>query len=173
MTWFNSYYCTDMSLRRNSRSHCPSCGYVLVCVVRLAAYLFCIFRIHMPDHRSSFPAVPAIVPILSGVPFGIGTIPIMTTYPLYCANALASTILLRSTFAAAFPLFSDPMFRTLANGHPVSLHFSPLSHVYFLYAGPPLVYSQVRRSDVCPRNTGNEHIQWTLPGQESLGQGRS
>jgi hypothetical protein len=40
---------------------------------------------------------------------------LMNTYPLYCASALASTILLRSTFAAAFPLFSGSMFRDLGD----------------------------------------------------------
>jgi hypothetical protein len=40
---------------------------------------------------------------------------LMDTYPFYCASALSSTILLRSTFAAAFPLLSDPMFPDLGD----------------------------------------------------------
>ncbi|KAF8510228.1 MFS general substrate transporter [Hysterangium stoloniferum] len=72
---------------------------------------------------TSAPAIPAIVPILSGIPFGLGTILIMTTfvaflmdaYPLYCASALAANVLVRSVFAAAFPLFSPAMFQGLGD----------------------------------------------------------
>jgi hypothetical protein len=67
MPWFNSYYCTDTFMVQEPVL-LPSCGYGLVWLVRHAAYPFYIGTIHMSDHRTGFPAVPAIVPILSEAP---------------------------------------------------------------------------------------------------------
>ncbi|KIJ29895.1 hypothetical protein M422DRAFT_235088 [Sphaerobolus stellatus SS14] len=72
---------------------------------------------------TSRPTIPAILSILSGIPFGLGTILIMTTlnayimdtYSVYCASALAAIVFVRSILAAAFPLFSSVMFAKLGD----------------------------------------------------------
>jgi hypothetical protein len=45
----------------------------------------------------------------------------MDVYTIYCASAIASTIVLRSICAAVFPLFSPAMFRTLGDQWAVSV----------------------------------------------------
>ncbi|KII88762.1 hypothetical protein PLICRDRAFT_176307 [Plicaturopsis crispa FD-325 SS-3] len=69
------------------------------------------------------PSVHWIVPVLSGVPFGIGTVLIlqgviayfMDAYGIYFSSAVAAGIVLRSLCAAAFPLFTPPMFDKLGD----------------------------------------------------------
>ena len=76
-----------------------------------------------PAHRTTFPSIHWIVPILGGVPLGTAialilqslTAYMMDTYTIYCASAIAATVLLRSVLAAAFPLFSPVMFRALGD----------------------------------------------------------
>ena len=76
-----------------------------------------------PEHRTTFPSIHWIVPILGGVPLGTAialilqslTAYMMDTYTIYCASAIAATVLLRSVLAAAFPLFSPVMFRALGD----------------------------------------------------------
>ncbi|KAF8892701.1 major facilitator superfamily domain-containing protein, partial [Infundibulicybe gibba] len=69
------------------------------------------------------PAIHWIVPILAGVPFGVGvaqilqclTTYLMDTYDIYFASAIAATIVLRSCCGAAFPLFGPVMFAALGD----------------------------------------------------------
>ncbi|KAI0085475.1 MFS general substrate transporter [Irpex rosettiformis] len=70
---------------------------------------------------TSLPPIHWIVPILAGIPFGIGVAQIMTgltqylmdCYTIYCASAIASTVILRSILAAIFPLISPAMYKNL------------------------------------------------------------
>ncbi|THH15021.1 hypothetical protein EW146_g5400 [Bondarzewia mesenterica] len=72
---------------------------------------------------TTFPSIHWIVPILGGIPLGTAialilqslTAYMMDTYTIYCASAIAATVLLRSVLAAAFPLFSPVMFRALGD----------------------------------------------------------
>ncbi|TFK42877.1 major facilitator superfamily domain-containing protein [Crucibulum laeve] len=72
---------------------------------------------------TSTPSIHWSVPVLGGIPFGIGiaqilqslTTYLMDTYNIYFASAIASTIVLRSCCAAAFPLFSPRMFHALGD----------------------------------------------------------
>ncbi|KAF8589941.1 MFS general substrate transporter [Ramaria rubella] len=96
---------------------------------------------------TSPPSFPAVLPVLSGIPFGLGTILIiinfnaylMDAYSLYCASALASTILLRSICAAAFPLISSPMFDALGDEWAssvfafIALACAPVPFLFFKY----------------------------------------
>ncbi|KAF8453284.1 major facilitator superfamily domain-containing protein [Kalaharituber pfeilii] len=62
-----------------------------------------------------------IVPILAGIPFGLGVILcfisvqayLVDAYPLYAASALACHIFMRTTLAAIFPLFEAQMYERL------------------------------------------------------------
>ncbi|KAK9477420.1 major facilitator superfamily domain-containing protein [Lipomyces japonicus] len=70
---------------------------------------------------TTYKSVHYIVPILSGVPFGLGIILVFSgvftylveAYRPYSASALAANGFLRSSFAAAFPLFSVSMYDNL------------------------------------------------------------
>ena len=46
---------------------------------------------------------------------------IMDTYTIYCASAIASTVLLRSVLACVFPLICPPMFGKLGDQWALSL----------------------------------------------------
>ncbi|KAF8602641.1 MFS general substrate transporter [Ceratobasidium sp. AG-I] len=67
---------------------------------------------------TTYPSVHWIVPILSGIPFGVGSILGFTSvvaymvdsYPLYAASCLAANGIMRSTVAFAFPLFIPHLF---------------------------------------------------------------
>lgn len=67
--------------------------------------------------------------MLAGIPTGTGVAfimqglvqYIMDTYTIYCASAIASTVLLRSVLAAIFPLISPPMFKKLGDQWAMSL----------------------------------------------------
>lgn len=64
-----------------------------------------------------------IVPILAGIPFGAGVAQIMQSlvqylmdaYTLYCASAIASSVVLRSITATAFPLFTPKLYAALGD----------------------------------------------------------
>ena len=87
-----------------------------------------------------------IVPILAGFPFGTGIAQIMQgivqyimdAYTIYCASAIASTVVLRSVFAAAFPLIAPVMYDRLGNGWASSvwgflaLACAPLPFLFFV-----------------------------------------
>ncbi|EXJ62420.1 hypothetical protein A1O7_02855 [Cladophialophora yegresii CBS 114405] len=67
------------------------------------------------------PSIHFIVPVLSGLPFGIGFILIfmccsnylVDSYVIYSASVLAGNSILRSTFGAVFPLFATYMYNNL------------------------------------------------------------
>jgi len=93
------------------------------------------------------PEVHWIVPILSGIPFGCATSQIlqgfnqylMDAYTIHCASAIAALVVLRSIFAAVFPLFSPALFRALGDQWSVSvfgflaLVCMPLPALFFRY----------------------------------------
>ncbi|KAF8956847.1 major facilitator superfamily domain-containing protein [Flammula alnicola] len=70
---------------------------------------------------TTYRGVHWIVPILASIPFGAGTYFIFTStftylvtaYRPIAASAMASNSAMRSTFAAAFPLFAGAMYRRL------------------------------------------------------------
>jgi hypothetical protein len=70
---------------------------------------------------STLRGVPWIVPVLASVPFGTGTYFIFTSsftyiivaYRPMAATALASNTTMRTSFAAAFPLFAGQLYRAL------------------------------------------------------------
>ncbi|ETI23718.1 hypothetical protein G647_05523 [Cladophialophora carrionii CBS 160.54] len=67
------------------------------------------------------PRIHFIVPVLSGLPFGIGFILVfmccsnylVDSYVIYSASVLAGNSILRSTFGAVFPLFATYMYDSL------------------------------------------------------------
>jgi len=70
---------------------------------------------------SPSPDTHWIVPVLSGVPFGIGYLCIfmallnylVDAYEIFAASAMAATSFSRSSFGAALPFAAKPMYRTL------------------------------------------------------------
>jgi hypothetical protein len=112
---------------------------------------------------STHNGVPWIVPVLASVPFGTGTYFIFTSsftyivvaYRPVAAIALACNTAMRTSFAAAFPLFAGQMYRALGTiGATLLLAglttvTAPLPCVYHLYFAPqhhhhhhiPLVYT--------------------------------
>jgi hypothetical protein len=70
---------------------------------------------------TTYRKVHWIVPIIASIPFGMGSILAFTStftylvvaYRPIAASALASNSFLRSTFAAAFPLFAPAMYHRL------------------------------------------------------------
>jgi len=70
---------------------------------------------------STYRSVHWIVPVLASVPFGTGTYFIFTSsftyivvaYRPLAASALACNTTMRTSFAAAFPLFAGQMYRAL------------------------------------------------------------
>ncbi|KAA8909982.1 major facilitator superfamily domain-containing protein [Sphaerosporella brunnea] len=70
---------------------------------------------------STYKSVHWIVPILASAVFGTGTLLVFSAvftflvdaYPLYAASALAANSFVRSSFAAAFPLFSNALYSRL------------------------------------------------------------
>lgn len=103
--------------------------------------------------RSSQPSVHYMVPILSGIPFGCGMSQIiqglqqylMDAYGVYCASALAATVVLRSLCGAIFPLFIPAMFKALGDQWAVSvfafiaLACTPLPLLFVVRSPIPLV----------------------------------
>jgi hypothetical protein len=97
-------------------------------------------------YRTSDPPVHWIVPIIAGFPFGCGIAQIMQgvvqylmdSYTIYCASAIASTVILRSILAATFPLVCPPMYARLGNGWAssvwafASLACAPLPFLFFV-----------------------------------------
>ncbi|EMD38651.1 hypothetical protein CERSUDRAFT_113828 [Gelatoporia subvermispora B] len=70
---------------------------------------------------TSNPSIHWIAPVLSGIPFGVGVAVIMQgmtqylmdAYGIFCASAIASTVVLRSIIAAIFPLVCPTMYARL------------------------------------------------------------
>ncbi|KAJ3877495.1 MFS general substrate transporter [Lentinula edodes] len=75
------------------------------------------------------PPVHWIVPIIAGFPFGQGvcqilqssTAYLMDAYEIYFASAIAATIVLRSIFAAVFPVIAPTMFENLGDAWGMSI----------------------------------------------------
>ena len=73
--------------------------------------------------RTSDPPIPWIVPALAGIPFGFSCAIIMQglvqylmdAYSIYCASAIASTVVTRSVVAAVFPLISPTLYGNLGD----------------------------------------------------------
>jgi len=88
-----------------------------------------------------------IVPTLAGVPFGMGlllvflggTSYLVDTYTSYAASAMAANGFMRSLFAAAFPLFTAPMFHKLGASWALALlafaaiACAPIPFLFFNY----------------------------------------
>ncbi len=72
---------------------------------------------------TTYRSVPWIVPIIASVPFGSGMFYVytsvftylVTAYRPIAASAMAANSALRSSFAAAFPLFARPMYVRLGS----------------------------------------------------------
>lgn len=93
------------------------------------------------------PSIHWMVPIAAGIPFGYGMItvflPILNylidAYTIYAASVLAANASLRSTFGAAFPLFTTPMYKNLgihwASSVPAFLALAcvPLPFLFYRY----------------------------------------
>ncbi|BDD57581.1 hypothetical protein MPDQ_007786 [Monascus purpureus] len=75
---------------------------------------------------TNFPSVHFMASIAAGVPFGFGLVLIfisiknylVDSYTVFAASALAATVIMRSCFAAAFPLFTTYMF------HGIGIHWA-------------------------------------------------
>ncbi|KAH9946324.1 major facilitator superfamily domain-containing protein [Epithele typhae] len=88
---------------------------------------------------TSDPPVPWIVPVLSGVPFGLSCAVIMQglaqylmdAYSIYCASAIASTVVARSTIAAIFPLISPALYGSLGD----ATACIPIPFLFYRYGG--------------------------------------
>lgn len=69
----------------------------------------------------NYPEIHWIIPTLAGIPLGLGLITVflqslnylIDAYLMFAASAIAANTLLRSVFAAGFPLFSRQMFARL------------------------------------------------------------
>lgn len=97
------------------------------------------------------PSIHWIVSVIAGAPFGFGMVLIFVSiknylvdsYTAYAASALAGGVILRSFFAAAFPLFTQYMFRNLgvhwASSIPafLALACTPLPFVFYVF-GPKI-----------------------------------
>ncbi len=97
---------------------------------------------------STHSGVHWIVPVLASVPFGTGTYFIFTSsftyiivaYRPMAASALACNTTMRTSFAAAFPLFAGQMYRTLGTiGATLLLAglttaMAPIPYVYIIFS---------------------------------------
>lgn len=116
------------------------------------------------------PSVHWIVSVIAGAPFGFGMVLIFVSiknylvdsYTTYAASALAGGVILRSFFAAAFPLFTQYMFRNLgvhwASSIPafLSLICTPLPFVF--YAFGPKIREKSRYTSPVADFGGSEHL---------------
>ncbi|KII86978.1 hypothetical protein PLICRDRAFT_114067, partial [Plicaturopsis crispa FD-325 SS-3] len=94
---------------------------------------------------TTYPSVHWIVPIIASVPFGAGVTFIFTStftflvtaYRPIAASAMASNSVVRSTFAAVFPLFAPYMYRRLGTPGATALLaglatlMAPLPFIFF------------------------------------------
>lgn len=96
------------------------------------------------------PSIHWMVPIAAGVPFGFGMVTVflavlnylVDAYTIYAASVLAANSLLRSVFGAAFPLFTNYMYRDLgihwASSIPAFLALAclPMPFLFHRYGSP-------------------------------------
>jgi hypothetical protein len=111
---------------------------------------------------STHSGVHWIVPVLASVPFGTGTYFIFTSsftyivvaYRPMAATALACNTTMRTSFAAAFPLFARQMYRALGTvGATLLLAglttvMAPLPYVYHLVFAPILLFHTLHFSQL-------------------------
>lgn len=120
--------------------------------------------------RTCSPSIHWIVPILAGVPFGVGvaqiqqssTAYLMDAYGIYFASAISATIVLRSICGAVFPLFSPAMFNKLGDAWAMTVFASlslvcmPIPFLFWVssilmfwlaYRHPNLFRSEIREVD--------------------------
>jgi hypothetical protein len=70
---------------------------------------------------ATYPHIHWIIPVIASIPFGAGVYLVyasvftylVTAYRPVAASAMASNCAMRTTFAAAFPLFSGAMYHRL------------------------------------------------------------
>jgi hypothetical protein len=98
------------------------------------------------------PSIPWIVPVLSGIPFGLAIlfvfIPVIAylidAYTLHAASALAANAVLRSLMGAAFPLFTDKVYNALGTQWAasifafLSLACAPLPFLFYVRPSLPV-----------------------------------
>lgn len=112
---------------------------------------------------------------------------IMDTYTIYCASAIAATVLLRSILACIFPLISPPMFKKLGDQWAISLFAflasacMPLPILFFvsilhssrefalLLFGPQKYGSWVRSKSKYARNDGMPIVGAGVPPSPPIG----
>jgi len=94
-------------------------------------------------------SIPWISPVAAGAPFGFGltlvflsvTTYLIDAYTIFAASVLAANTVLRSLFAAAFPLFTEHMYTNLgihwASAVPgfLALACMPFPFVFYKYGG--------------------------------------
>ncbi|KAL7929198.1 major facilitator superfamily domain-containing protein [Trichoderma chlorosporum] len=88
------------------------------------------------------PSIHWIASISAGVPFGFGMVLVFTsisaylvdTYQVFAASALAANVVMRSTFAAAFPLFTGYMYAGLG------IHWASMIPAFLTLACAPLPF---------------------------------
>lgn len=126
----------------------------------------------LTPHRTSMPSVHWAVPIIAGIPFGMGisqilqslTTYLMDAYTIYFASAISATVVLRSMCGAIFPLFSPAMFKALGDQWAMSV-FACLATVCVPI--PLLFWVRIQRLvlTVQVNNTENAEI-WPLDSQQ-------
>jgi len=120
---------------------------------------------------TSFPSIHWIVPILAGVPFGMGMLFIfvstsayfMDTYTIYCASAIAASVLLRSVVAAVFPLFTPYLVASLETQWALtifallSLPCTPPPFLFYIYGPRIRAASRFSHSGILRRQKSQTH----------------
>ncbi|OCH95314.1 MFS general substrate transporter [Obba rivulosa] len=110
---------------------------------------------------TSSPSIPWISPVLAGAPFGIGVAVIMQgmtqylmdAYGIFCASAIASTVVLRSITAAIFPLICPIMYRNLGDEWActifgfLALACAPIPWLFFKYGSFVRQHSRYAHKD--------------------------
>ncbi|KAL6880731.1 MFS general substrate transporter [Trichoderma novae-zelandiae] len=91
---------------------------------------------------TNYPHIHWMASIAAGVPFGLGMVLVFTsvsaylvdTYSVMAASALAANVVMRSTFAAAFPLFTGQMYKALGT------HWASMVPAFLTLACAPLPF---------------------------------
>ncbi|KAL5091595.1 hypothetical protein Trisim1_002813 [Trichoderma cf. simile WF8] len=91
---------------------------------------------------TNYPNIHWMASISAGVPFGLGMVLVFTsvsgylvdTYMTFAASALAANVVMRSTFAAAFPLFTGYMYAGLG------IHWASMIPAFLTLACAPLPF---------------------------------
>ncbi|KAL7912462.1 major facilitator superfamily domain-containing protein [Trichoderma velutinum] len=91
---------------------------------------------------TNYPHIHWMASISAGVPFGFGMVLVFTsisaylvdTYMAFAASALAANVVMRSTFAAAFPLFTGYMYAGLG------IHWASMIPAFLTLACAPLPF---------------------------------